>query len=131
MTSQFEKYELLVTPLLLVMVVIFIYFGGIIQSIVGESFIELFLLPSLVGNTIGFLITLLLDFYWKKIDPSTIGKFLRLPTLVLILIALLASLLVNIDINISLAVISLGLGSMFSTIIFSSLLAYYREFIVG
>ena len=131
MTSQFEKYELLVTPLLLVIIVIFIYFGGIIQSIVGESFIELFLLPSLVGNTIGFLITLLLDFYWKKIDPSTIGKFLRVPTLVLILIALLASLLVNIDINISLAVISLGLGSMFSTIIFSSLLAYYREFIVG
>jgi len=131
MTSQFEKYELLVTPLLLVIIVIFIYFGGFIEIVLGELFFSLFLLPSLIGNISGILITIIFDIRSsRKIRPENIGGLLRYPTYILVIIAILSFILANTDTNLSLLIVGTGLGGMTSIIATSSIFAYYHGYFI-
>jgi len=125
--EQFDKYELLVTPFLLILVLVLtIVFLPQIAPV--ENFTLIFLLPLLVGIVSGIVIMVGLDKYWKKVDSKNIQKFLTLPTLVLILISALATLMVTYDLNISFLLIGFGLGNMISLISVTSVVVYIRTY---
>ena len=125
--EKFDKYELLVTPLLLfiVLVLSILY---IPQVAPVENFMQIFLLPLLIGTLTGLLILYLLDKYWKKVDSKNIQGFLTLPSLVLILVSAVATLVVTYDPNISFVLIGFGLGNMVSLISVTSILVYIRTY---
>jgi hypothetical protein len=127
--EKFDKYELIITPLLLLIIEIILYLSGIIENFLGDRFFDLFLVPSLIGNILGILITFLLDKFWQGIEQSKMMDFLRLPSFVLIFMALIASLMINYNIDLSMMIIGIGLGSMIAIIAISSLIAFYREYI--
>ncbi|MHA2364522.1 MAG: hypothetical protein ACXAC7_11240 [Candidatus Hodarchaeales archaeon] len=129
MKEKFDKYELIITPLLLLIIEIILYLSGIIENFLGDRFFDLFLVPSLIGNILGILITFLLDKFWQGIEQSKMMDFLRLPSFVLIFMALIASLMINYNIDLSMMIIGIGLGSMIAIIAISSLIAFYREYI--
>lgn len=108
----------------------FLYFGGLIEIVLGEAFFNLFIVPSLIGNIVGILFTISYDVYFSKvkIKPENIGLFLRLPTLILLLIAFIALILINIELTFSLFIIGFGLGNMTAIIAISSLIAYYHGY---
>ena len=125
--EKFDKYELLITPLLLVLILLLtIIFIPQIAPI--DNLFQIFLIPLLIGILSGLLFTYLLDKYWKKVDNKNISKFLTLPTLVLILISSLATLIVSYDVNISFLLIGFGLGNMISLISVTSVVVYIRTY---
>ena len=125
--EKFEKYELLMTPFFL-MIILLIFYVYIPQIFPINNFNELFVVPSIIGNIIGLIITFLLDNKWRKVNLNTILDFLRVPTLILVLLACIATLLISTDPYTSFTILGLGLGAMFTIICYSSLLTYYRAF---
>lgn len=125
--EKFDKYELLVTPLLLlvVLVLVIIYMP---QLAPVENLNQIFLIPLLVGIVSGVIVTYVLDRYWKKVNNKNIQQFLTLPSLVLILLSAVATLLVTYDINLSFLLIGIGLGNMITLISVTSIVVYIRTY---
>jgi hypothetical protein len=127
--EKFDKYELLITPLLLILVLLLIiYFMP--QIVVIENFSIIFVLPFLVGMIFGLILYYLLDKYWKKVSFSNVSEFLKMPTLLLILLSAIATLFVTYDYNISFFLIGIGLGTMFTLISTTSLIVYFRTYMI-
>ena len=125
--ENFDKYELLLTPffLIVVLLIVIIYMPQLVPI---DNFNELFAVPLVLGCLSGAIIGHLLDTYWKKASFTNIGDFLKLPTLVLILLSSFATLLVTYDVILSFVIIGFGLGNMFTLISITSLVVFYRTF---
>ncbi len=125
--EKFDKYELLVTPLLLILLLILVIVY-IPQIAPVKNFVQIFLVPLLLGILTGVIITYLLDKYWKQVNAKNIQQFLTLPTLVLILLSALATLVVTYNIDLSFMLIGFGLGNMVSLISLTSIVVYVRTY---
>ena len=126
--DSYEKWELIFTPFVLI-------FALIALILISRSILDLvdfenyFLYPLFAGLLIGVGIFLLLDYYWLKVVKETIGKFLRLPTYLLILLAMFGIILINMGfLSVSLIILMMGLGIMFILIIITSIMAFYRSY---
>lgn len=126
--ENFDKYELLLTPffLLLVFLIIIIYMP---QLVPVNNFDQLFLFPMLIGCCSGIIVMYILDKYWKKVSFNNISDFLKTPTLVLIILSSISTLIVTINVFFSLSIIGFGLGNMLSLISITSIIVYYRTFL--
>lgn len=125
--EKFEQYELLFTPLLLILIIGLIYYM-IPQVSIIPNYFDYFLLPSLLGNITGIMATFLLDHYWKVISMETISDFIRMPTLILILFSSISTLLIIDYPYVSFSMLGFGLGAMFTVVCVTSLLCYYRSY---
>ena len=77
--ENFDKYELLLTPLFLIIIfVIIIIFMP--QLIPIQNFDRVFLIPLVTGFIFGLIFTYFLDKYWKKVSFTNISEFLKIPT---------------------------------------------------
>lgn len=126
--ESFDKYELLLTPLFLILIFILII-TFMPQIVPLENFDQIFLFPLIIGFIFGILVSYLLDTFWKKVSFSNISDFLKIPTIVLIILSSLATLIVTYDVFMTLAIIGFGLGSMVSIISLTSLVVYYRTYL--
>lgn len=127
--QNFDKYELLVTPLLLVLLLIIIVIY-IPQLVIINNIDQVFLFPLVLGIFSGIIINILMDKYWKKVSQENISSFLTLPTLLLILLSAIASLIATYDVYISFLLLGFGLGNMFSIISLTSIVVYYRTYLI-
>ena len=127
--EKFDEYELIFTPILLIFSILVIYFY-LPQVLYLDNYLEIFLIPSTLGNVFGIILTFLLDKYWKKVDNKSITNFIRLPTLILILFASVSVLLVQYDAYLAFSLLGIGLGSLLSLICITSILTYYRSYYV-
>ena len=125
--KKFDEYELLFTPVLLIISVILIY-TFIPQFIYLENYFIIFIIPSFLGNFLGVILTFVLDKYWKKVSSDSIADFIRLPTLILILFASLNVLLMQYDAYLSFTLLGVGIGALSSLVCATSLLTYYRSY---
>ena len=125
--DKFEKYELIFTPVILIILVVMIYYWLPVLVPIS-NYNEIFFLPSILGIIFGIVFTFLLDKYWKHIEKETTMDFLRLPTLVLILVASLSTLLVTYDPTLSFSILGFGLGALMSLICVTSFLTFYRSY---
>ena len=57
------------------------------QLILIDNFGLIFEIPLIIGIITGIFVAYLLDKIWKKVSASNISDFLKMPTLVLLLIA--------------------------------------------
>ena len=127
--EKFDKYELIFTPVLLIFSILVINWT-IPQVVPIDNFFDIFMIPSLVGNIIGLLVSILMDKYWKRINNETISSFIRLPTLILIVIAGIASLLISSNPLLALSFIGLGIGALVAVVCFASFLTYFRSYYI-
>ena len=125
--QKFDEYELLFTPILLIISILLIYYF-IPQILYIENYIELFIVPTILGIILGVVFSYFLDKYWKRIDVDTISSFIRLPTLILILFSALSTLLITTDPFLAFSCLGVGLGALLSVICFTSLVTYYRSY---
>ena len=126
--EAFDKYELLFTPFLMLVVLLAILIF-MPQLVVLENFDQIFILPLVIGMLTGFIFAYLLDKYWKQVSAQNITEFLKLPTLVLILISAIGTLFATTDINLYFVIIGFGLGNMFTFITVTSFTVYYRTYL--
>ena len=128
--ENFDKYELLLTPffLLLVFLIIIIYMP---QLVPVNNFDQLFLFPMLIGCCSGIIVMYILDNYWKQVSFTNISDFLKTPTLILILLSSIATLTVTVNVFLSLSIIGFGLGNMLTLISLTSIVVYYRTFLIN
>lgn len=125
--EKFDKYELIFTPFIMMLVLI----STLIilpQLILIDNFGLIFEIPLIIGIITGIFVAYLLDKIWKKVSASNISDFLKMPTLVLLLIAAVGTLMASYNIVIYFSIIGFGLGNMFSFITISSLTVYYRTY---
>lgn len=126
--ETFDKYELIFTPLLMILVLMTIILF-MPQLVVVENFDLIFTLPLVIGMLTGILFAYLLDRFWKQVSAQNIGDFLKMPTLILILLSALATLIASYNITVYFVVIGFGLGNMFTFISIASLTVYYRTYL--
>ena len=126
--ENFDKYELLVTPLLMILVLISIIIL-MPQLVAVESFYQIFVFPLCLGMITGIVFAYVLDRYWKRVTAKNVGDFLKMPTLVLILISAIATLIATYNIDVYFVIIGFGLGNMFTFITLTSLTVYYRTYL--
>ena len=126
--ESFDKYELIFTPLVMVLVLLMIIMF-MPQLVVLENFDQIFTYPLVLGMITGVLFAYLLDRYWKQVSAKNIGDFLKWPTLILILLSALATLVATYNIDEYFVVIGFGLGNMFTFITLASLTVYYRTYL--
>ena len=74
--EKFDKYELLITPVLLILILLLVIIF-IPQIAPIDNFFQIFLIPLIIGILSGLFFTYLLDKYWKKVDSKNISKFLQ------------------------------------------------------
>ena len=126
--ESFDKYELIFTPLVMVLVLLMIIMF-MPQLVVLENFDQIFTYPLVLGMITGVLFAYLLDRYWNQVSAKNIGDFLKWPTLILILLSALATLVATYNIDEYFVVIGFGLGNMFTFITLASLTVYYRTYL--
>jgi hypothetical protein len=66
--------------------------------------------------------------FWLKVNNKTMSKFLRIPTYILGIIAILSIVITNYDLLSSLFILMTGMGAMASIINVASLITFYREY---
>lgn len=125
--QNFDKYELLVTPVLLILLLILIIIY-IPQLVIIENLNQVFLLPLALGIVSGIIINVLMDKYWKKVSQENISSFLTMPALLLILLSAIASVIATYDVYASFLLLGFGLGNMSSIISLTSLIVYFRTY---
>ena len=128
---SFEKWELIITPMILIFALIILVLLS--ESILTNTDFEFFFLyPLFTGLCTGVIVFLLLDHFWLTVVKETTGKFLRLPTYILIILAIIGIILINMGFfSISLIILMIGVGIMFTLIIITSIIAFYRSYYIS
>ena len=122
--------ELLLTPVLILTSEVFVLVlsGAFLEA---SAIVSLALLPLTVGAVIGLFLFILLDRFWMKVDAGNIGKFIRIPIYIIILLAI-AGLVISSNpdtLLLSLAIMLIGMGGMGTLISTTSLVVYSRTYL--
>ncbi|OLS22924.1 MAG: hypothetical protein HeimC3_28680 [Candidatus Heimdallarchaeota archaeon LC_3] len=128
--EKFDKWELLATPIItfVVLILILTFSQGFLGS---DESLNLFIFPLIIGLVIGIVGFSMLEKLWIQVNQETMSKFLRLPTFVLGIIAVLAVMLSNFDIisiNESLILLMIGMGIVVGIINIASIITFYRVY---
>jgi hypothetical protein len=126
--EKYEKWELVATPIITLLATLLIF--TLSQNFLGlEDSFTFFLFPFIMGFLIGIIAFTILDKFWLKVSSKSMSKFLRIPTYILGIVAIMSIILTNYDLLLSLFIIMTGMGAMASIINVASLITFYREFL--
>jgi hypothetical protein len=125
--EQFEKWDLIISPTILLVALIFIgYFSR--ELLAPEDFFALFIVPISIGLVCGVLCFIGLDKFWLKVEKATIHKFLRVPSYLLVTVVIIVLIFFQAAGAPALAMLIVGVGVMAAFICCSSLLVYFRSY---